>query len=161
MVINQAHGAQTNYYQRKKEEFLLIYLRSLLNYQLFGLNIWSNKMNENRKILSETTNTHPLPNSRKIYVSGKNFSGIRVPMREISLTDGTLFTVYDTSGSHTDRSLLSALTTMRLIIRMIITKATAVVRLFENRPDFRNTHRYIIRRMFLSKSAGCGFVCSC
>lgn len=59
-------------------------------------------MSGNKEILSENTNIHPLPNSRRIYVSGKNFSGIRVPMREISLTDGTLFTVYDTSGSHTD-----------------------------------------------------------
>jgi len=59
-------------------------------------------MSRNKEVLSETTNVHPLPNSRKIYVSGKNFSGIRVPMQEISLTDGTLFTVYDTSGPHTD-----------------------------------------------------------
>nr|WP_168464605.1 phosphomethylpyrimidine synthase ThiC [Wolbachia endosymbiont of Ctenocephalides felis wCfeT] len=57
---------------------------------------------KNKKILSKTINTHPLPNSKKVYVSGKSFSEIRVPMREISLTDGTFFTVYDTSGFHTD-----------------------------------------------------------
>jgi len=36
------------------------------------------------------------PNSRKVYVEGKG--GIRVPMREISLTNGERLRVYDTSG---------------------------------------------------------------
>jgi phosphomethylpyrimidine synthase len=52
----------------------------------------------------------PFPNSRKIYVAGSR-SDIRVPMREISLTDTITdkgaevnlpVTVYDTSGPYTD-----------------------------------------------------------
>jgi len=50
----------------------------------------------------------PLPNSRKIYVSGTTYPDLRVPMREIALTphkDGAPrepVTVYDTSGAYTD-----------------------------------------------------------
>jgi phosphomethylpyrimidine synthase len=39
--------------------------------------------------------------SRKIFVEGRDPS-IRVPMREIRLTDGTAHAVYDTSGPYTD-----------------------------------------------------------
>ena len=39
--------------------------------------------------------------SRKIYVSGDD-SSLRVPMREISLTNGESHRVYDTSGPHSD-----------------------------------------------------------
>ena len=39
----------------------------------------------------------------KIYVDGPR--GIRVPMRQIHLTDETSFRVYDTSGAHTDPGL--------------------------------------------------------
>ncbi|MGZ3528348.1 MAG: phosphomethylpyrimidine synthase ThiC [Vulcanimicrobiaceae bacterium] len=42
--------------------------------------------------------------SRKIYVGGSDPS-IRVPMREISLTNGETHVVYDTSGPYTDPSL--------------------------------------------------------
>ncbi len=55
-------------------------------------------------------NTEPLPGSRKVYVTGPH--GIRVPMREISLTPAksvagdievnTPVRVYDTSGPYTD-----------------------------------------------------------
>src|SRR6185437_7671035 len=41
------------------------------------------------------------PNSRKTYAQG-SLPSIRVPMREISLTDGDRHTVYDTSGPYTD-----------------------------------------------------------
>jgi len=47
------------------------------------------------------SDTTSFPNSRKIYVRGSQPS-IRVPMREISLTDGEHHTVYDTSGPYTD-----------------------------------------------------------
>lgn len=40
--------------------------------------------------------------SKKVYVPGVINKEISVPMREISLTDGTTFTVYDTSGSYTE-----------------------------------------------------------
>src|SRR5689334_8131165 len=36
------------------------------------------------------------PSSKKVYVDGS--AGIRVPMREISLTNGEMLRVYDTSG---------------------------------------------------------------
>ncbi|MDP3805096.1 phosphomethylpyrimidine synthase ThiC, partial [Hydrogenophaga sp.] len=43
----------------------------------------------------------PFPASRKIYVPGSNES-IRVPMREILLSNGEQVTVYDTSGPYSD-----------------------------------------------------------
>jgi phosphomethylpyrimidine synthase len=50
----------------------------------------------------------PLPASRKTFVAPAktpiNGVEIKVPMREISLTDGSSVTVYDTSGPYTDRS---------------------------------------------------------
>ncbi|MDE2482623.1 MAG: phosphomethylpyrimidine synthase ThiC, partial [bacterium] len=45
----------------------------------------------------------PTAGSRKIYLEGSDPS-IRVPMREIALTDGTAHAVYDTSGPYTDPS---------------------------------------------------------
>ncbi|MFC1587595.1 phosphomethylpyrimidine synthase ThiC [Planctomycetota bacterium] len=56
----------------------------------------------------------PLPGSRKIYVDGK-LTGVRVPMREISLSptqhkngseENPPVTVYDTSGAYTDPEVL-------------------------------------------------------
>jgi phosphomethylpyrimidine synthase len=41
--------------------------------------------------------------SHKVYVDGRR--GIRVPMRQIHLTDGSDFRVYDTSGPYTDPGL--------------------------------------------------------
>jgi phosphomethylpyrimidine synthase len=62
-------------------------------------------------ILNQTAETQPFPNSQKIYITGSR-SDIRVPMREISLSDtlledGTHETnppviVYDPSGGYTD-----------------------------------------------------------
>ena len=43
----------------------------------------------------------PLPASRKVYVSGQH-QGVRVPMREVSLTNGETVTLYDCSGPYTD-----------------------------------------------------------
>ena len=48
-----------------------------------------------------TTAAETMPRSRKIYAAGSDPS-IRVPMREISLTNGETHTVYDTSGIYTD-----------------------------------------------------------
>ena len=47
----------------------------------------------------------PLPASKKVYVVSPNDPSVRVPMREISLTDGTAVTLYDTSGPYTDESV--------------------------------------------------------
>lgn len=44
----------------------------------------------------------PLPASKKIYVEASANTDIKVPMREISLTDGSSVTVYDASGPYTD-----------------------------------------------------------
>ena len=45
----------------------------------------------------------PFPGSRKVHVPG-TLTGVRVPMREIALTNGEKVTVYDTSGPYTDPS---------------------------------------------------------
>ena len=67
----------------------------------------------NQTILVDQAAIAPLPNSRKIFVTGSR-PDIRVPMREISQADtGTSFggeknppvTVYDTSGPYTDPSV--------------------------------------------------------
>ncbi|AKF25421.1 thiamine biosynthesis protein ThiC [Sulfurovum lithotrophicum] len=47
----------------------------------------------------------PLPASKKIYVEGSIHKDIRVPMREISLSNDTTLCVYDTSGPYTDPSV--------------------------------------------------------
>ncbi len=52
----------------------------------------------------EQITRRPLPGSRKVYISADNDESIRVPMREISLTDGTSVSVYDTSGPYTDET---------------------------------------------------------
>jgi phosphomethylpyrimidine synthase len=46
--------------------------------------------------------TGPLAGSRKIYSSPQGHDDVRVPLREIALTDGSSFQVYDTSGPYTD-----------------------------------------------------------
>jgi ferredoxin len=43
----------------------------------------------------------PLPASRKVYVEGSH-PGVRVPMREVALTNGECVTLYDCSGPYTD-----------------------------------------------------------
>jgi phosphomethylpyrimidine synthase len=50
-----------------------------------------------------------ISHSRKIYVSGEQFPDIRVPMREIQLTNGKSFIVYDTSGVYSDGSVSIAI----------------------------------------------------
>jgi phosphomethylpyrimidine synthase len=44
----------------------------------------------------------PFPASRKIYVPGQVHPDLRVPMREVSLSNGESATLYDTSGPYTD-----------------------------------------------------------
>ncbi|HLW38622.1 MAG TPA: phosphomethylpyrimidine synthase ThiC [Candidatus Eremiobacteraceae bacterium] len=50
--------------------------------------------------MNVTLNPKAQASSHKIYVDGAR--GVRVPMRQIHLTDGTDFRVYDTSGAHSD-----------------------------------------------------------
>ena len=75
-------------------------------------------MNANPKFLSKTATVdtaavQPLPNSRKIYVTGSR-SDIQVPMREISQSDTPAnmgaeknppIYVYDCSGPYTDQDV--------------------------------------------------------
>jgi phosphomethylpyrimidine synthase len=44
----------------------------------------------------------PLPGSAKIYLPGQIHPDLRVPMRAISLTNGEVISVYDTSGPYSD-----------------------------------------------------------
>jgi phosphomethylpyrimidine synthase len=48
-----------------------------------------------------TLTREPFPASTKVYVDGA-MPGVKVPMREIALTNGERVTVYDTSGPYTD-----------------------------------------------------------
>lgn len=47
----------------------------------------------------------PLSGSKKVYFPSERFPHIKVPMREIALTNGTSLPVYDTSGSYTDSAV--------------------------------------------------------
>ncbi|MBV8035425.1 phosphomethylpyrimidine synthase ThiC [Roseateles sp.] len=44
----------------------------------------------------------PLPASRKTYETGRLHAGLRVPLREIALSNGERVSVYDSSGPYTD-----------------------------------------------------------
>jgi phosphomethylpyrimidine synthase len=46
--------------------------------------------------------TAPFPASEKVYFSGQLHPSVRVPMRQINLSNGESITVYDTSGPYTD-----------------------------------------------------------
>jgi len=46
----------------------------------------------------------PISGSKKVHIASETHEGLTVPMREISLTDGTSVTVYDCSGPYTDEN---------------------------------------------------------
>ncbi len=46
----------------------------------------------------------PFPASRKIHTAGQLYPQLRVPLREVSLSNGETVTLYDTSGPYTDPS---------------------------------------------------------
>jgi phosphomethylpyrimidine synthase len=50
----------------------------------------------------DTALQKPLSGSQKIYVSSEIFPGMRIPLREIHLSNAQTFTAYDTSGLYTD-----------------------------------------------------------
>jgi phosphomethylpyrimidine synthase len=54
---------------------------------------------------NELLTRDPLPASQKIYLKGEIHKDIRVPVREISLSNDTKLGVYDTSGPYTDPSI--------------------------------------------------------
>lgn len=47
----------------------------------------------------------PLSGSRKVYEAGQYHPDLRIPSREIALTNGEKFYVYDTSGAYTDEQI--------------------------------------------------------
>ena len=49
-----------------------------------------------------TQSRQPFPASTKSYLSGAIHPGLRVPVRDIALTNGEQVSVYDTSGPYTD-----------------------------------------------------------
>ena len=51
---------------------------------------------------NEILTRDPLPGSKKVYIQGKLYPEIRVPMREITLSTEEKLLVYDTSGVFTD-----------------------------------------------------------
>lgn len=59
-------------------------------------------MTESTDISKNTITRTPLPASSKVYISSETLGDVKVPMREIALTDGTSVTVYDCSGPYTD-----------------------------------------------------------
>jgi phosphomethylpyrimidine synthase len=59
------------------------------------------EFNDMSATIEPTAARAPQGNARKIYVEGSDPS-IRVPMREIALTNGETHVVYDTSGPYTD-----------------------------------------------------------
>lgn len=61
-------------------------------------------MSQNLKHTAEHSEItrNPFPASKKVYIPGELHADIRVPMREIELTNGETLTVYDTSGPYTD-----------------------------------------------------------
>ena len=48
----------------------------------------------------------PFPASRKAYIPGQLHADLRVPVRDIALTNGEVVSVYDTSGPYTDPDAL-------------------------------------------------------
>ena len=55
-----------------------------------------------KKITAPEVTTGPLAGSRKVYSSPEGHEDLRVPFREIALTNGASFSVYDSSGPYTD-----------------------------------------------------------
>jgi len=67
----------------------------------------SAKKAKNVSAISFDVTTGALPASRKIYVSGERHTSVKVPMRQITLSEQSeekAFTVYDPSGIYTDEN---------------------------------------------------------
>ena len=54
---------------------------------------------------NELLTREPLPESTKVYIKGNIHKDIRVPVREIALSNDTKLGVYDTSGPYTDPTI--------------------------------------------------------
>lgn len=81
----------------------------------------------------ELTRT-PLPGSSKIYIAGERHPELRVPMRAISLTNGEVVSVYDTSGPYTDVSAAIDVKTGLPATRAPWVEARGDTEVYEGRP---------------------------
>lgn len=63
------------------------------------------KDKKEQSVEATTITRKPLPNSQKIYTSGKLYPNLRVPQRKVTLTNGSSIVLYDTSGPYTDPSV--------------------------------------------------------
>src|SRR6186997_2344634 len=64
-----------------------------------------NKPISAKDVAAPKVTTGALPGSRKVYSAPKGHADLAVPLREIALTDGATFRVYDTSGPYSDPSV--------------------------------------------------------
>jgi phosphomethylpyrimidine synthase len=69
------------------------------------IGLQGSKTSPSKSVNDSIITRKPLPASTKHYQQGTIFTDIKVPMREIALTDGTSVTVYDTSGAYTDPNI--------------------------------------------------------
>ncbi|MFY7865348.1 phosphomethylpyrimidine synthase ThiC [Roseateles sp.] len=76
----------------------------------------------------------PLPGSSKIYIAGERHPELRVPMRAISLTNGEVVSVYDTSGPYTDVSAAIDVKTGLPATRAPWVEARGDTEVYEGRP---------------------------
>ncbi|AEG32352.1 phosphomethylpyrimidine synthase ThiC [Thiomicrospira cyclica] len=92
-------------------------------------------MTQNTKYTAEHSEItrNPFPASKKIYIAGDIHPNIRVPMREIELTNGQTLTVYDTSGPYTDPNADIDLTQGLTPIRQVWIAARGDVEEYEGR----------------------------
>ena len=74
----------------------------------------------------------PLPASRKVYVEGSH-PGVRVPMREVTLTNGEAVTLYDCSGPYTDPAVAIDVTKGLPPVREAAVVARGDTELYEGR----------------------------
>ncbi|MCV2352393.1 phosphomethylpyrimidine synthase ThiC [Paucibacter sp. Y2R2-4] len=81
----------------------------------------------------ELTRT-PLPGSSKIYIAGERHPELRVPMRAISLSNGEVVSVYDTSGPYTDVSAAIDVKTGLPATRAPWVEARGDTEVYEGRP---------------------------
>ena len=61
-----------------------------------------NKPISAKDVASLKVTTGPLPGSRKVYSVPEGHQDVSVPFREVQVTGGTPFRVYDTSGPYSD-----------------------------------------------------------
>ena len=64
-----------------------------------------NKPISAKDVAAPKVTTGSLPGSRKVYSAPEGHDDLAVPLREIALTDGASFRVYDTSGPYSDPSV--------------------------------------------------------